>query len=162
MAGEALYQVRGSSYELVPAGGGRPYSSTRTCSTRARQQQPTQPPRRQHAACSSLQQQPARAPRRRQPGAARAAMPRRGAGWISEEAGCLLFVLFLPACVLSVRAFVSYMTLGRSWDADVHQPWEHPVAVICGSFVMLAGAGIGLAACLEALTATRRRPKRTQ
>jgi hypothetical protein len=113
----------------------------------------------QQLACSS---EPARAPRRRQPGAARAAMPRRGAGWISEEAGCLLFVLFLPACVLSVRAFVSYMTLGRSWDADVHQPWEHPVAVICGSFVMLAGAGIGLAACLEALTATRRRPKRTQ
>ena len=80
---------------------------------------------------------------------------------LSEECGCVLFLVSLPCLVYGLRLFFRSAHLGRAWQSQSDYLHEHPVFVLLLGLGLVAGAAVALAVCLESATgAGRRKSKR--
>ena len=80
---------------------------------------------------------------------------------ISEECGCVSFIVALPLGVVGLRAFFQHMHLDGAWHSSQHALAEHPVVVLLSGFLLVAAAAVLLAGCLENITpSSKRKPKR--
>ena len=82
---------------------------------------------------------------------------------LSEECGCVTFLVALPLGALGLRAFFAHMHLGdaQKWHSSQHALYEHPVVVLLSGFLLVAAGAVLLAGCLENLMpASKRKQKR--
>ena len=81
-------------------------------------------------------------------------------GCISEECGCIIFLVALLSGVVALRAFFLHMHLEERWNQEKHGLHEHPVAVLVAGFALITACVVLLAGCLESASPSKRKHKR--